>query len=198
MRRAAHPRELSRHVFITGNLILDQAGGVGNGLGDLPAGVPGGGTGGTGDGGTGGAGGDGGGGPAAVSRPRDGCRPVPAERRASWSRTPPSTSAARSRSTARLPGNESLQMLFDGHQIGTIFSDAGQVRRLDPIPKGTAPGTHVLTVRGSDCVFNDDITVAGPGVHRIVEPHQHLRARRHRGRRRGLRARRRSRRRREA
>jgi LPXTG-motif cell wall-anchored protein len=53
-------------------------------------------------------------------------------------------------------------VLFDGHLIGTVFSDAdGRFAGSIRIPKGTAPGTHVLTVRGSGCEFNTTITVAG-------------------------------------
>jgi LPXTG-motif cell wall-anchored protein len=53
-------------------------------------------------------------------------------------------------------------VLFDGHEIGTISSDAdGRFAGSIAIPKGTAPGTHLLTVQGSGCVFNTTITVAG-------------------------------------
>ena len=53
------------------------------------------------------------------------------------------------------------------------------------IPPGTTPGQHLLTVRGSACELNAVITVARRAsdrarVHRLVEPHAHLRARRHR------------------
>ena len=58
--------------------------------------------------------------------------------------------------------NETLQVLFDGKLIGTIQSDsqgnfAGSLR----IPPGTAPGVHLLTVRGAVCILNANINVLG-------------------------------------
>jgi LPXTG-motif cell wall-anchored protein len=51
---------------------------------------------------------------------------------------------------------------FDGHPIGTISADAsGAFAGSISIPKGTAPGTHLLTVQGTNCSFNATITVAG-------------------------------------
>ena len=53
-------------------------------------------------------------------------------------------------------------MSFDGQPIGTISADgSGTFAGSITIPKGTAPGAHLLTVRGSDCVLNATITVAG-------------------------------------
>jgi hypothetical protein len=60
-----------------------------------------------------------------------------------------------------LPG-ETLQVLFDGKLIGTIQSDSqGNFAGSLTIPLGTAPGVHLLTVRGSVCILNADITVLG-------------------------------------
>jgi len=58
--------------------------------------------------------------------------------------------------------NEPLEVVFDGHSIGTVSADAsGAFAGSIDIPKGTAPGTHLLTVHGASCVFNANITVAG-------------------------------------
>jgi LPXTG-motif cell wall-anchored protein len=156
--------ELESNAFITGNLLLDQQAGIGGGLGDLPAGAPSGGTGGNGgtggDGGTGGGGG--GGGTPPVATPGGGN-----------AQYPPNGGIVVENPTVEVGGevsfegsgclpNETLQVLFDGRQIGTISSDAdGRFAGSIAIPKGTAPGTHLLTVRGSGCEFNTTITVAG-------------------------------------
>jgi hypothetical protein len=61
--------------------------------------------------------------------------------------------------------NEVLQVLFDHKPIGTIRSDAeGKFAGTLTIPPGTAPGVHLLTVRGSVCVLNANITVRGTAV----------------------------------
>ena len=58
--------------------------------------------------------------------------------------------------------NETLQVSFDGHPIGTISADAGGTFAGSiTIPPGTAPGAHLLTVQGSVCSFNATINVAG-------------------------------------
>jgi LPXTG-motif cell wall-anchored protein len=58
--------------------------------------------------------------------------------------------------------NEVLQVLFDNRPIGTITSDSqGSFAGTITIPRGTAPGVHLLTVRGSVCVLNANITVLG-------------------------------------
>ena len=179
--------DLANNIFIAGNLALDQQAGNGKGLRDLPpprrppprpA-------------------------PARRRHRGRGARSPAATRNAqitvtadptvlaeqyppapaaSWSTT--RTSDAGGEVTFRGAGcapNEVLQVLFDGKPIGTITADA---RARSPgsitIPKGTAPGAHLLTVRGSVCVLNATITVLGGrlGVHRLVQPHEHLRARR--------------------
>ena len=53
-------------------------------------------------------------------------------------------------------------MSFDGQPIGTIVSDAsGTFAGSISIPKGTAPGAHLLHVQGSGCSFSATINVAG-------------------------------------
>jgi LPXTG-motif cell wall-anchored protein len=160
------PQQLTREqleadTFITGNLILDQQAGIGAGLGDLPTGAPTGGTGGT--GGNGGGGGGGGGGVPPVTT-------VPGGGNAAY---PPNGGIVVENPNVDVGGevafegsgclpNETLQVLFDGHPIGTISSDAdGRFAGSISIPKGTAPGAHTLTVRGSGCVFNTTINVSG-------------------------------------
>ncbi|MET0276327.1 MAG: LPXTG cell wall anchor domain-containing protein, partial [Acidimicrobiia bacterium] len=58
--------------------------------------------------------------------------------------------------------NETLTILFDGKPVGTLVSDAGgQFAGSISIPAGTSPGAHVITVRGSACVLNVTVNVAG-------------------------------------
>ena len=53
-------------------------------------------------------------------------------------------------------------MLFDGAQVGTLPSDStGSFAGSISIPPGTAPGQHLLTVRGSACELNVVINVLG-------------------------------------
>jgi len=163
----SEPRQLTRaeleaNTFITGNLIADQQAGIGAGLGDLPAGAPDGGTGGTGgDGDTGGDGGGGGGTPP-VTLPGGGNAQYPPDGGIVVDNPTVEVGGEVSFSGSGCVPNESLQVLFDGHLIGTISSDAdGRFAGSITIPKGTAPGTHLLTVQGSGCAFNTTITVAG-------------------------------------
>jgi hypothetical protein len=161
------PSELTREqlqsdVFITGNLQLDQAAGIGNGLGDLPPGSDSG-TGGGGTGGTGGGTGGGGATPPIVVTPGGG----------GTGQYPPQGEIVVENPVVQVGGeaffrgggceaNEPLTISFDGHQIGTIAADpSGNFAGSISIPKGTAPGAHLLTVRGSQCVLNATITVAG-------------------------------------
>jgi hypothetical protein len=152
--------QLEANTFITGNLILDQQAGIGAGLGDLPAGAP------SGDGGTGG------GGTPPTTAPPVTAPPVttPGGGNAQY---PPNGGIVVENPNVEVGGevsfqgsgclpNETLRVLFDGHQIGTISSDAdGRFAGSINIPNGTAPGTHLLTVQGSGCVFNTTINVAG-------------------------------------
>jgi LPXTG-motif cell wall-anchored protein len=65
------------------------------------------------------------------------------------------------RGTGCLP-NEPLAVTFDQRSIGTVSADAnGAFAGSVSIPKGTAPGTHLLTVQGATCVFSANINVAG-------------------------------------
>ena len=78
------------------------------------------------------------------------------------------------------PG-ETLSVLFDGAQTGTLPSDSqGNFAGSLSIPTGTPPGQHLLTVRGSACELNAVVNVLGSAsrtrVHRLVEPYAHLRA----------------------
>jgi hypothetical protein len=53
-------------------------------------------------------------------------------------------------------------VLFDGQPIGTIASDAtGAFADSIEVPRGTAPGTHLVGVRGANCSFNATVAVAG-------------------------------------
>ena len=161
------PRQLTRSelegdTFITGNLILDQQAGIGAGLGDLPAGAPaGGGTGGAGGGG-GGGGGTGGGGTPPVTIPGGGNAQYPPNGGIVVENPNVDVGGEVSFEGSGCVPNESLQVLFDGHLIGTISADAdGRFAGSIQIPKGTAPGSHLLTVRGSGCEFNTTINVSG-------------------------------------
>jgi hypothetical protein len=153
--------ELQADTFITGNLVLDQQAGIGAGLGDLPAGAPtdtGGGGGGTGGGGTGG----GGGGIPPVTVPGGGNAQYPPNGEIVVENPVVNVGGEVAFQGSGCLPNETLQVIFDGRSIGTINSDAdGRFAGSISIPKGTAPGTHQLTVQGSGCVFNTTIRVAG-------------------------------------
>ena len=59
-------------------------------------------------------------------------------------------------------GGEALQVLFDGHPVGTVNSDAeGNFAGSISIPPGTAPGVHGLTIKGAVCVLDAAINVRG-------------------------------------
>jgi LPXTG-motif cell wall-anchored protein len=163
------PSELTREqlqndLFITGNLLLDQAAGIGNGLADLPAGSNGG-TVGNGGGGTGG-GGTGGTGetppPPIVENPGGGSAQYPPQGTIVVENPVVEAGGQVAFNGGGCLPNEPLAVLFDGHPIGTISADAsGNFAGSLSIPKGTAPGAHLLTVRGSDCILNATITVRG-------------------------------------
>jgi LPXTG-motif cell wall-anchored protein len=152
--------QLLADAFITGNLLLDQQAGIGNGLTDVPGTTetppatttPGG-------GGTGGSTP-----PTVVEGEPPAGEPGP---------YPPEGTVVVDNPTTTVGGevtfhgsgcsaNEPLEVLFDGKQIGTITSGpdgtfAGSIK----IPVGTAPGAHTLTVRGKVCVLNTTIFVEG-------------------------------------
>jgi len=72
------------------------------------------------------------------------------------------------RGSGCVPG-ETLSVLFDGGQVGTVPSDGqGNFAGSITIPVGTSPGQHLLTVRGSGCELNTVITVAGAGATRAL------------------------------
>lgn len=161
------PQQLTREqlqadAFITGNLVLDQQAGIGNGLSDLPAGAP------ENNGGTGGGGGGGGAGTPTPTVPPGGGGTGGAT-----GQYPPQGTIVVETPTVTVGGeavfrgsgclpNETLQVSFDGHPIGTITSDAsGSFAGSIAIPKGTAPGTHLLHVQGAGCSFSTSIVVAG-------------------------------------
>jgi LPXTG-motif cell wall-anchored protein len=66
------------------------------------------------------------------------------------------------------PG-ETLSVLFDGSQVGTVPSDgAGNFAGSITIPQGTNPGDHLLTVRGSACELNVVVNVVGAAATRAL------------------------------
>jgi hypothetical protein len=154
--------QLRGNVFITGNLILDQQAGIGNGVNDITTSAPstgtgtptGGGTGGTGTGTGGGTGGtvDQGGGGTNGYPPSGGGIVV------EQPTVPPGGKVGFSGSGCG--ANETLQVSFDGKSIGTVVSAADGTFGGDiSIPPGTAPGVHTLRVQGAVCVFSAKITV---------------------------------------
>jgi hypothetical protein len=53
-------------------------------------------------------------------------------------------------------------VLFDGTPIGTIAADPqGKFAGSISVPRGSAPGVHAVTVKGTNCSFNTTITVLG-------------------------------------
>ena len=66
------------------------------------------------------------------------------------------------------PG-ETLNVLFDSAQVGTVPSDAGgNFAGSVTIPQGTNPGDHLITVRGSACELNVVVTVLGAAATRSL------------------------------
>jgi LPXTG-motif cell wall-anchored protein len=66
------------------------------------------------------------------------------------------------------PG-ETLNVLFDGSQVGTVPSDGGgNFAGSITIPQGTSPGDHLLTVRGSACELNVVVNVLGAAATRSL------------------------------
>jgi hypothetical protein len=66
------------------------------------------------------------------------------------------------------PG-ETLSVLFDGTQVGTVPSDGqGNFAGSVTIPQGTSPGEHLLTVRGSACELNVVVNVLGAAATRSL------------------------------
>ena len=160
--------DLANNIFIAGNLALDLQAGKGQGLLDLPpAPTP------TTTGGTGGTGGTGAA-PTVAGGDTTAQITVTADPTVLSEQYPPIPGGivvdnpnvqAGGEATFHGAGcvpNEVLQVLFDNKPIGTITSDSqGQFAGTITIPLGTAPGVHLLTVRGSVCVLNANITVLG-------------------------------------
>jgi LPXTG-motif cell wall-anchored protein len=154
--------QLAANAFITGNLILDQQAGIGNGLGDLPAGAP------------NATPETGGGGPATTAPPATTTPPITnTSPDTGVGEYPPTGSIVVDNPNVLVAGeavfhgsgcsaNEPLTIRFDGQEIGTISADPqGAFAGSLSIPPGTAPGAHSLTVRGANCVFNSSINVTG-------------------------------------
>jgi LPXTG-motif cell wall-anchored protein len=151
--------QLEANVFITGNLVLDQAVGIGNGLADLPTGAPA-----SGDtGGNGGNGGTGGvvGTPVALPEARPSLYPPPPAEIVVENPTVTVGGSSGFRGTGCLP-NESLAVTFGDRSLGTVTADSnGAFSGSVSLPQSTGPGTYLLTVQGSTCAFNSTVTVAG-------------------------------------
>jgi FecR protein len=160
--------DLANNIFIAGNLALDLQAGIGRGLLDLPPPpTP------TTTGGSGGTGGTGAA-PTVSGGDTNAQITVTANPTVLSEQYPPTAAGivvdnpnvqAGGEATFRGTGcvaNEVLQVLFDNKPIGTITSDSqGSFAGTITIPRGTAPGVHLLTVRGSVCVLNANITVLG-------------------------------------
>ncbi|HEX5586031.1 MAG TPA: hypothetical protein VFZ17_01865, partial [Acidimicrobiia bacterium] len=153
--------EIAGNTFISGNLLADQALGIGNGLADRPAGVP-------------DTGGDGTGGPTGTPPPPPPPPPtVIVQPGAGDDQYPPDGVIVIENPNVQpggeavfrgggCTGNEVLQVSFDGRPVGTITSDAqGNFAGSISIPPGTTPGAHTLTVKGAVCELNATITVGG-------------------------------------
>ncbi len=153
--------EIAGNTFITGNLVLDQAAGIGNGLADLPAGTP-------------------------AETPGDGTTP-PTTPTTTLPTTPPVV-VDPGGGTGEYPpngvivvvnpnitpggeavfrgsgcsANETLTVLFDGKVVGSLLSDSsGNFAGSLTVPTGTSPGSHLITVKGSACELNLNINVLG-------------------------------------
>ena len=162
--RQLTPEELRANAFIAANILLDQQAGIGSGFADLPPMTTppdtgtGGGTGGDTGGGTGGGGT--GGGPVVTPDPGDITYVPDGEIVVEDPNVDPGGSVI-FRGGGCLP-NEVLDILFDGKKVGTLVSDGeGNFAGSLEVPTGTAPGTHLLTVRGSRCELNVTINVLG-------------------------------------
>lgn len=164
--------QLANDIFIAGNLALDLQAGKGKGLADLPQNPS---SSAAGDNGTGGTGGGGGGpgAPTVAGGDANALITVTEGPIVGAAQYPPAAGIVVDNPNVEVLGeatfhgsgclpNETLQVLFDGKLIGTIQSDAqGNFAGTLTIPAGTAPGIHLLTVRGAVCVLNANINVLG-------------------------------------
>jgi FecR protein len=165
--------QLANDIFIAGNLALDLQAGKGKGLADItqtPTGSA------AGAGNTGGNGNGGGGAPTVTGGETNAQITVNQGPIVGGEQYPPTGGIVVDNPNVEVGGeatfhgsgcvaNETLQVLFDGKLIGTIQSDAqGNFAGSLTIPPGTAPGVHLLTVRGAVCVLNANINVLGANL----------------------------------
>ena len=163
--------QLANDIFIAGNLALDLQAGKGKGLADI-LGAPTGnaaGSNNTGNGNTG----TGPGGPTVLGGDVNAPIVVDQTPIVGGEQYPPTGGIVIDNPNVEVGGeatfhgsgcvpNETLQVLFDNKLIGTIQSDAqGNFAGSLRIPPGTAPGIHLLTVRGAVCILNANINVLG-------------------------------------
>lgn len=154
--------QLQANAFITSNLLLDQAAGIGNGLADLPPGASTGGdqTGGGGTGGTGGAAA-----PVVTQPPDTGGTQYPPTRTLIVDNPNVVVGGETTFSGGGCDPNEVLSVSFDQQPSGTITADSeGNFAGSLAIPPGTAPGSHLLTVQGRVCVLNANVNVLGANL----------------------------------
>jgi LPXTG-motif cell wall-anchored protein len=154
--------QMLQNKFITDNLQQDLAEGIGNGLADLngvAGAVVGGNTEPTGGGGTGGGGT---GAPNIISSPGNSVDANGYPVTGGIVVEQPTVSGEVVFRGSGCAANETLAVLFDGTQIGTVMAGqtgdfAGQVN----VPPGTPAGTHVVTIKGATCESTFTVQVAG-------------------------------------
>jgi len=157
--------QLQANEFITSNLLLDLAAGLGKGLADLP------GFGQTTTTGAGAPGGDATGGNQVVGDIT--VLPDTAAQQGAAQYPPPPPDITVDDPTVRVGGivayrgltctpNETLTVFLDDQRVGTVSAD-GQGNFLGSLtpPAGTSPGRHTITVRGAQCELSVTINVLG-------------------------------------